>query len=34
MERPFHLRSNSTLERKRDHAVCTGSGRLSSVAPK
>ena len=34
VERPYNLRSNYTLEGKRDHAVYHGSESLSSLAPK
>ena len=34
VERPYNLRSNYTLERKRDHTVYHGSESLSSHAPK
>ena len=34
VERPHNLRSNYTLERKRDHIVFHGSENLSSLAPK
>ena len=33
-ERPYNLRSDYTLERKRDHTVYHGSESLSSLAPK
>ena len=32
--RPYNLRSDYTLERKRDHTVYHGSESLSSLAPK
>ena len=34
VERPYNLRSDYTLERKRDHTVYHGSDSLSSLAPK
>ena len=34
VERPYNLRSDYTLERKRDHTVYYGSESLSSLAPK
>ena len=34
MERPYNLRSDYTLERKRDHTVYHGAEILSSFAPK
>ena len=34
VERPYNLRSDCTLERKRDHTVYHGSESLSSLAPK
>ena len=34
VERPYNLRSDYTLERKRDHTVYHGSESLSSLAPK
>ena len=34
MEGPYNLRSNYTLESKRDHTVYHGSESLSSLAPK
>ena len=34
VERPHNLRSDYTLERKRDHTVYHGSESLSSLAPK
>ena len=34
MERPYNLRSDYTLERKRDHTVYQGSESLSSLALK
>ena len=34
LERPYNLRSDYTLERKRDHTVYHGSESLSSLAPK
>ena len=34
VERPYNLRRDYTLERKRDHTVYHGSESLSSLAPK
>ena len=34
LEIPYNLRSNYTLERKRDHTVYHGSESLSFLAPK
>ena len=34
VERPYNLRSDYTLKRKRDHTVYHGSEILSSLAPK
>ena len=34
VERPYNLRSDYTLERKRDHTVYHGSESLSSLDPK
>ena len=34
VERPYNLRSDYTLERKRDRTVYQGSESLSSLAPK
>ena len=34
VERPYNVRSNYTLERKRDHTVYHGSESLSSLVPK
>ena len=34
VKRPYNLRSDFTLERKRDHTVYHGSESLSSLAPK
>ena len=34
LERPYNLRFNYALERKRDHTVYHGLESLSSVAPK
>ena len=34
VERPYNLKSNYTLERKRNHIVYHGSESLPSLAPK
>ena len=34
VKRPYNLRSDYTLERKRDHTIYHGSESLSSLAPK